>query len=73
MKRFGIDAPDLLMPVLAGDRLYLVEESQLADFCGMENAGRLPKNNRFFYVAPAPEGSVEHMSSARAVCAAREY
>jgi hypothetical protein len=29
MRRYGIDAPDLLLPVARGDRLYLLEDSQL--------------------------------------------
>jgi hypothetical protein len=69
----GIDAPDLLLPVMTDDRLALVEESQLAGFCKMERAGKLPTDTRFFYVGPTPEGAEEHISTARAVCAAREY
>ena len=72
MKRSGIDAPDLFVPVVEGDRAYLVEESQLAYFCKMERAGKLPPGYRMFYVGPTPEGAADHMSDARAVCADRE-
>ena len=73
MKGYGIDAPDLLLPVLVEDRLDLVEESQLADFCRMERTGKLSKDTLSFYVGSTPKGAVERISTARAVCAAREY
>jgi hypothetical protein len=72
MKRYGIDAPDLLKPVAVGDRHYLVEESQLVDFWRLEKEGRLPTNNRFFYVRSTSEASVHSMSGASAACADRE-
>jgi hypothetical protein len=73
MKRYGIDAPDLLLPVVIGDRLDLVEESQLPEFCRIERMGKLPDDTRLFYVGSTPPDPVPHIATARAVCAAREF
>ncbi len=69
MKRHGISAPDLFLPVIRGSRLYLLEDSELAGFCMLEREDRLRDDTHVFYSIAVPAGILRGVLDSTAACA----